>query len=99
MKFSFRPGISYLAMAVAISVVFTLLIAAVAFITYEAGGVRLTSPNDMGRKGLTVGVGAFLISLVVIFVVSDYLMPHLCNWAGGSKKSSIADSAAAFMQQ
>lgn len=99
MKFSFRPGISYLAMAVAISVVFTLLVAAVTFITYEAGGVRLTSLNDMGRKGLAVGVGAFLLSLVVIFVVSDYLMPHLCNWVGGSKKSSMAASAAAFMQQ
>jgi archaellin len=80
-------------MAVAISVAFTLIAAAFAFITYESGGVSISSASDVGRKGAAVAAGSLVLSIAVIFGVSDYLMPPLCRWVGRSGGRSAAATA------
>lgn len=94
-----RPGVSYIAMAIAISIVtaiFVMIVLAVAGIdnnSLDATGAA--SLEDSIKKispavYLTVLVG----SVAVIFGVTSWLMPPLCGWSAKGAKAGAA--AASF---
>lgn len=84
MGFSFRPGFAFAAIAIAISIVTSLLFALVAAIFVE-----VASPQDAMAALMNaplMGIGAFVLYFGTIFVVADQMWSPLCRWTNSSKQ-------------
>lgn len=79
MRFSLRPGISYMAMAIAISIVMTIAMG-VLIAVVGGGGVTGTTSQLLGKGGVVLGA-TLLLSLGIVFVISGAMMPALCRWS------------------
>ena len=90
--FSLKPGVSYYALSIAISIVvaiFAILIVTV-FGSMLAGDASDITKTKGGWRAVARG-GAGMVLLLVIgsvavtFLVSNWIMPPLCRWVGTDK--------------
>lgn len=108
--FSFKPGLSYIAMSIAIwittIIIYVILGAIFGMVlvsdTMESGTESKSAipgigsiVGDIGGAGIGVMLASFVLSFIIIFAVSDWIMPPLCNWVDEDKKHSKAASSAA----
>lgn len=85
MAFSFRPGLSFYALSIACSVVLTIVYVLFTYLFFLLKGNDGVSLQNVVKDSLGIAIGAFFVSIAVVFLVNDALMPGLCRWSAAKK--------------
>ena len=78
--FSFKSGLAFLALRIAITIVTTIVMSLI--VVLLLGGSLQSEREIHPAHAATTAVIAALCSVTVMFLVADKLFPPLCKWVG-----------------